>query len=730
MADVQLADAGQGGDGADVVVVECVAGVETHVRAHDVFACVGNLVEFGEQLVAGHIAACAGEGSGVGAGVDFADVEASRGRGLDLTGIGIDESRDNQARVVQRLDDGFEAVGLTGDIEAALGRDLAATFGHKHGGVGLDAAGDTDHLVGRGHFEVELDADELAEQEQVAVVDVAAVFAEVDGDAVGTAKLGLVGGADRIGLALSEAFALVPRLADGGDVVDVDAELDHVGLYHARKSLARRRGEEGPRTARMKADSERSSRGSCAPSIIAPVRFLLNTIGTAGDVHPFIGVGLALKRRGHEVAVLANPHFAERIGRVGLGFWPLGTEGQYAEMVGGAELVHQTRGPSYVLRTLVLPAMGPTLEAMANIAQAWRPDAVLAHHICLAMPEACARLRIPCATAVLAPLFWLSRHEPIVYPTRPLEDLPWWGDRLMRAAMKPAARLVIDRPINAERRRLGLGRVRDAAFTEALGVTRMRGGRKRASEPRATLALWSPHYRPTLADDPKHGRICGFSWFDRAAPMDGDAEVTLKGFLDGGGPPVIFTLGTSVVHHGRDFYEVAAAACAKLNKRALLLVGAGVRKSWPAHCLALDYAPFSRVLPRGCCTVHHGGIGTTAQAMRAGTPMVIVPFANDEFDNGSRARRLGISVTLRRGKLSVATLAAAIDRVCTETSIVGLAAVMGKKLLADDGAEVAADHLEKLAALARVERVRGRADITSGASSRSRGLSRAPSRPA
>jgi UDP:flavonoid glycosyltransferase YjiC (YdhE family) len=442
------------------------------------------------------------------------------------------------------------------------------------------------------------------------------------------------------------------------------------------------------------------------------MRFLLNTIGTAGDVHPFIAVGAALKARGHEVTILTNPHFSERINRVGLGFWPLGDETGYQRMVTGADLVHPSRGPRYVLNSLILPAMEPTVEAMTNIVRATRPEAVLAHHICFAMPAACRQLSIPCATAVLSPLFWLSRDEPIVYPNLPIENLPRWADRVLRKLMRPYARLIIDRPVNHERRRLSLPSVRDMIYHEARGLTKALH-RRDAAPPRRVLALWSPHYRAAMPDDPNAGQasICGFCWFDRAAAptADPESDAAVRGFLEGGPPPIIFTLGTSVVHHGRDFYDLAAAACHRIGKRGLLLVGSAeaARRPWPDGVLAVPYAPFSRVLPRGRCTVHHGGIGTTAQAMRAGSPSLIIPFANDEFDNAARVKRLGIGMTLSRGKLTERTLAATLEKLLADKPMAALAQIMGRKLVSEDGAEVAAEAMAMVAARGLVENLRG-----------------------
>ena len=121
------------------------------------------------------------------------------------------------------------------DVEAALGGDLLAALGHQHRHLGPDAAGDADHLVGGRHLEVELDVGELAQPPHVLVLDVAAVLAQVHGDAVGAAQVRLDRGPHRVGLVGA------PRLADGGDVVDVDAQLDHRSPVPSRRCRSRTR---------------------------------------------------------------------------------------------------------------------------------------------------------------------------------------------------------------------------------------------------------------------------------------------------------------------------------------------------------------------------------------------------------------------------------------------------------------------------------------------------------
>jgi UDP:flavonoid glycosyltransferase YjiC (YdhE family) len=210
------------------------------------------------------------------------------------------------------------------------------------------------------------------------------------------------------------------------------------------------------------------------------------------------------------------------------------------------------------------------------------------------------------------------------------------------------------------------------------------------------LGLWSPHFRAPTPDDPTQAHICGFTWCDRREEFE-HRSCDAVHFLDDGDPPIIVTLGTSSVHTAGNFFHAAVGACRILERRGLLLTlhTAYAPMNLPRGVRAFTYAPFSTVLPHGCATVHHGGIGTTAQAMRAGRPTVIVPFAHDQFDNAARARRLGVSTTVEHKKLSPHTLATALRRVIESPDAQRRARELGVKLSEEDGGPAAAIALEE-----------------------------------
>ena len=172
----------------------------------------------------------------IGAGVQFDHGRADAGGGLDLAGVVADEQRHAAACLAQGGDELGQALLVARDVEAALGRPLFALFGNDADGVGTVAQGDGLHLGRRGHFQVQGDVQPVGQARDVGVRDMAAVFPQMGGDAVGTGLLRQKGGAQGIG---PGGAARVPH---GGHMVDVDAQSQHDGFspWFPRPSLAAR----------------------------------------------------------------------------------------------------------------------------------------------------------------------------------------------------------------------------------------------------------------------------------------------------------------------------------------------------------------------------------------------------------------------------------------------------------------------------------------------------------
>jgi hypothetical protein len=205
MADIQLPHLREGGDGADIVERQPMAGVAFQAEF------------LGQRRGGAQPVQLAGAALGIGAGMQFHHRRAERGGGAQLRRVGIDEQRDADAGRTQGGDRRAQRVELAGGIQPALGRDFLPAFGDQAGGVRAGGAGDADHFLGRRHFQVDRCLQGGHRALQVVVADVPPVLAQMHGDAVRAGRERHARGVHRIGMRPAA------RVAHGGDVVDVQA---------------------------------------------------------------------------------------------------------------------------------------------------------------------------------------------------------------------------------------------------------------------------------------------------------------------------------------------------------------------------------------------------------------------------------------------------------------------------------------------------------------------------
>jgi UDP:flavonoid glycosyltransferase YjiC (YdhE family) len=182
--------------------------------------------------------------------------------------------------------------------------------------------------------------------------------------------------------------------------------------------------------------------------------------------------------------------------------------------------------------------------------------------------------------------------------------------------------------------------------------------------PQRVIGLFPEWFATVPADWPAQLRLTGFPLYDEADVHAIDPG--LQSFLDAGSPPILFTPG-SANRAAASFFAAALKATRQLRRRALFLTK--YPEQLPPH-LGDDvryepYLPFSRVFPRCAAVVHHGGIGTCAQALAAGVPQLTMPLAFDQPDNTTRMWRLGVARWVRprgfRSERVAAELHALID---------------------------------------------------------------------
>jgi UDP:flavonoid glycosyltransferase YjiC (YdhE family) len=163
---------------------------------------------------------------------------------------------------------------------------------------------------------------------------------------------------------------------------------------------------------------------------------------------------------------------------------------------------------------------------------------------------------------------------------------------------------------------------------------------------------------------------------------------------------VVFTLGSAAVLAAGRFYEFSAKAAVRLGIRAVLLIGSDARNRPPqplpeSICVA-EYAPYSALFSRAALVVHQGGVGTTAQCLRAGKPMLIMPYSHDQPDNGRRMRRLKVARVIQKRNYTPLRVARRLRAMLAKPLLNRRAQSVAMRLAHEDGVKNACDALEEL----------------------------------
>jgi rhamnosyltransferase subunit B len=388
-----------------------------------------------------------------------------------------------------------------------------------------------------------------------------------------------------------------------------------------------------------------------------PQHVVFATAGTAGDLHPFLGLALAVAARGVRTTVMVNAIHAPQVERAGLACVPLGTVDEFLAVVRDPAVWRSREGFGLLWRG----ARGGLNEALGHLLtlSAMQPTTLVAHP--LALPHAAIaraqRSALRVVAAYLAPSNLRTLHDPLTMG--PL-TIPRW---LPHAARRALWRLVDTRLIDAaalpslneDRRVHGLAPV--AGFIEHL-----------QSVPQASVTLFPPWFGAVQPDWPRPLVPGAFVLHDPGAQDALPAPV--RAFLDAGTPPVVFTAGTGQVHAAAVF-SAALEATREAGRRALLLTPerAQVPAVLPDSALWHGYVPLGTLLPHAAAIVHHGGIGTVAEALRAGTPQLVVPWAYDQFDNGARVQALGAGRVTRLASRWPSRLAPALHALLADDAV-------------------------------------------------------------
>ncbi len=429
-------------------------------------------------------------------------------------------------------------------------------------------------------------------------------------------------------------------------------------------------------------------------------RVVFHTFGSLGDLHPYLAVAIGLRERGHQVAIATSQVYREKVEAERIGFAAVRPD--VGELLDDKEFMeklwHPRLGSEYLIRRYLLPKLEQSYDDLVVACRG--ADLMLTHAAGYAGPIAAELLRVPWVSVALQPIVFFSIYDPPVFPQAVwLRHLGSFGTAPFRTLMRVVALRLQNwaEPIQQLRKRVGLQR------TTANPLLRGQFSRL------ATLALFSRHFAAPQQDWPSNTRLTGFVFYDRqgampgaAADADGQDEGLVR-FLEAGPVPVLFTLGSSAVMQPGTFYRESIAAARMAGVRAVLLVGLLEQQQLlrqqlprPESIYVANYVPYSQIMPKSAAIVHPGGIGTTAQALRSGRPMIVVPWAHDQPDNAERVRKLGVGRIIPRTRYTATRVARELTALLNDERYEVRANELGTEIAIENGVTAACDAIEEI----------------------------------
>jgi UDP:flavonoid glycosyltransferase YjiC (YdhE family) len=413
------------------------------------------------------------------------------------------------------------------------------------------------------------------------------------------------------------------------------------------------------------------------------MHFLLIPVGSFGDVHPFVGIALKLKERGHDVTFAANGHFKSLALREGLDFHEVSSEEDYQNELRDPDIWRPIKGVKRLMEMLARTSIRPLYYKILDLVRPGK-TIIVAPAIALGARVAQEKHKIPLVTIALQPSIFRSHNPPpvFIYPGYPTWVPPAFHKLTTYLTDKCFLDPILCPELNRLRSELSLPpitRVMDQYWVS----------------PENVIGLFPEWFAKPLPEWPKQLQLAGFPLYDEKGSTQIPPD--LNEFLNAGPAPVVFTPGSAMAH-GAEFFQEAVDACRKASLRAIFFsrFTEQIPKDLPDSIRHFDYVPFSEVFPRAAAVVHHGGIGTCSQAMRAGVPQLIMPLSFDQPDNAVRLEKLGIGRTILPKKFKAPAIAKALEQLIIDPNVKNNTAKVAEKFHGVDGLTKVCEILEEL----------------------------------
>lgn len=409
---------------------------------------------------------------------------------------------------------------------------------------------------------------------------------------------------------------------------------------------------------------------------------ILASVGTGGDILPYVGLGKELRARGHQVTLVAPEDFAKLAADHELAFRPLVSVAENHEVLSNPDFWHRFKAAPLLARwgTRFIDRQYRLLAGLST-----DEDAVIVANPGVLVAKIVAdKFSKPLVNLILQPgLIPSSIAPPVMFGWAFPRWLPRFALRLFWRGLDAVGDILVGREVNRLRVSLGLQPVR-RFFQNWLSRE-------------LVIAMFPPWYAQSQPDWPRQIQFAGFPMFDPARERGFPAN--LVGYFRRETLPLLFTFGTGMMH-AHKLFEAAVEACRILDMPGLFVTRypeqiPGDAPPCISHC---EFASFAQIFPRCMAVVHHGGIGTMAQAFATARPQVILPFAFDQTDNAVRVKKLKAGDWLKQSKVNGLSLARALDGVMSDDIMQKCWQLAGRfkrnqaLALAAEMIETAADH--------------------------------------
>lgn len=388
-------------------------------------------------------------------------------------------------------------------------------------------------------------------------------------------------------------------------------------------------------------------------------RILLLNFGSLGDLHPFIGLALILKKAGYQVSLGTNQAHVPRVKAAGIEAHAIGPalDPHDPELI--RVVMSPLRGPELLHRKYIFPATEKSIQDSLPLVK--KSDLIITGILGYFIPTLSELTGVPWAMAMLSPIGYWSVYDPPEVPSIPfLSSMKVFGPHFVKYFYKSIFYLSRpwSAPLQEARKKRGLDQQ-----PNPLTPSMMSSGA-------LNFALFSKYFASPQKDWPKNLIQAGFIGYD-GPESEMPLKKDLEDFLNAGEAPVFLTLGSTNVHVPGEIYKIFNEVIKKLNKRAVLSVSLNdlkesKEKYETSQVHVTDYVPYGKLMPRCSVVVHQGGVGTTGQTLKAGKPAVILGSVNDQLDNARHVEKMGAGIKLPFKKLNAERLREAIELATSE----------------------------------------------------------------